>query len=216
MKTTQTRLASLLSLLLATAGLVGCSTHGSGTSGSETRSVGSFHAIEVHGALTLEATAGKGPSVSLTGDDNLLSLVETEVVGGRLVVRSKESISTTMPLVVHVETKDLDEVAVHGASKATVEDVDADELEVDVSGASEVTVEGECKVLDAKVSGASRLTARKLKAERVELDASGASHAELGEPSEIEAHLSGASEGRYSGSPTIDKDLSGASRLDAR
>ena len=176
--------------------LSGCGESGSGTAGSDTRSVGAFDEIEIHGALDADVTVGGKPSVVVTGDDNLVPLIETDVVGDRLVIRPTESMSRKLPMTITISTEALTELELHGASEATLE--------------------GDAEELDAELHGASKLLAQKLDADEVQLQASGASSAELGEPDAISAALSGASSARYGGTPKVTEKLSGSSAISKR
>ena len=205
--------ASVAAALLV---LAGCGESGSGTAGSDTRSVGNFDEIEIHGALETEVTVGGSPSVVVTGDDNLVPLIETNVVGDRLVVRPTESMSRKLPMTITISTAALTEIEVHGASQVDAKGIEADELTVELHGASTATLEGDADELDAEIHGASKLMAQKLDADEVQLQASGASSAELGEPDAISAALSGASTVRYAGSPNVTEKLSGSSSIRKR
>ncbi len=196
--------------------LSGCGESGSGTAGSDTRSVGAFDEIEIHGALDADVTVGGKPSVVVTGDDNLVPLIETDVVGDRLVIRPTESMSRKLPMTITISTEALTELELHGASEVVATGIDADELTVELHGASEATLEGDAEELDAELHGASKLLAQKLDADEVQLQASGASSAELGEPDAISAALSGASSARYGGTPKVTEKLSGSSAISKR
>src|ERR671937_185417 len=70
---------------------------GSGHVVEEARTIGEFTGIEVHGVVAADVTAGEAPSLKLSGDDNLLPLIITEVQDGRLIIRTRPNtnISTT-------------------------------------------------------------------------------------------------------------------------
>lgn len=60
---------------------------GSGVTKVETREVAAFHGVDVSSAFEATIAIGTNQSVTLSVDDNLLPLVETEVKDGRLSVR---------------------------------------------------------------------------------------------------------------------------------
>ena len=62
---------------------------GSGTLASEVRQVAEFTEVELAGSADVEVTVGGEQKVVVEADDNILPLVETNVVNGRLVIRIK-------------------------------------------------------------------------------------------------------------------------------
>src|ERR1035438_9884001 len=75
---------------------------GSGVAKEETRLVEAFHALEAGNALQVTVTVTKGakPGLKISGDDNLVPLVESVIRDGSLILRIKDdsNISTTLPL----------------------------------------------------------------------------------------------------------------------
>lgn len=196
--------------------LGGCGVDGSGKAGTDTRSVGAFEEVAIHGALDTEIAVGGPPSVTITGDDNLLTLIETSVVGDRLVIRPTKDMDRELPMKVAVSTEALTGLEVHGASDARVTGLSGEKLDVQLHGASDATLDGKLAELDVQVHGASSLDAQKLAAKKVDLQAHGASSVELGAPDEITASLHGASSAKYDGSPKLDEKLSGSSSIRKR
>src|SRR5262245_4681869 len=77
---------------------------GNGKAGSEKRSVPTFSEVDVSGSMRLEVVVGAEPSVELSGDENLLRLIETKVEGNRLSISATEDIDPDLPLVARVTT----------------------------------------------------------------------------------------------------------------
>lgn len=203
------RTVILVLLLAATA----C-TRGSGIPGSETRELGAFEGVEVHGALGVTVTVGSTVHMEISGDDNIVPLVRSEVRGSTLVLDLPGRISTELPLQVVLATPALGQLDVEGASTVDVTGVSGSALEVDVSGASTVSLAGEVESLDAEVSGASQLRAEALSAVRAEVDAGGASTVTVRVGESLSAEASGASTIRYHGAPAqVSEDSSGASTI---
>lgn len=204
-------------LALALPALVACGgISGSGVAKTETRSVGSYDSVEVHGALDVEITVGPASSLAVTADDNLLSHVETDVVGDELVIRPKGTIRPNTPIEVIITTPVLEGIEVHGASDAVVTGLSAERFEATVHGASDLSLKGKADALEVEAHGASVVDAEDLVAKHADVDAAGASKVTLSELEELDANLSGASHCTYAGDPAIDESLSGASSLKKR
>jgi hypothetical protein len=219
-------LAALLLLAIAPgchfAGLpfAGPAVRGSGKIAVEARTIGEFTGIEVHGAVAADVTAGEAPSLRLSGDDNLLPLIVTEVRDGRLVIETQQgtNISTTSPLKATITaTKPLDGAEVSGASSCRIAAPMAASFDGEASGAASLTLEGlDAEALDLDVSGASTVTITG-KARSLRADASGASNLKLSGLETVVAtvDLSGASSGEVKASESLTGDISGASSLTA-
>ena len=162
-------------LILVTVALAACTT-GSGDVVTEARSVGEFSSIEVSGALDVRLTveSGAATAVSVTYDDNLQDKIITEVVGDTLELYQDGNVSTFGGgRFVTIVVDSLDTISVDGASDLNgsgelasytlitsgASDVDlrglvAGSVEINVSGASDVTIHASQSVT-GEVSGAS-------------------------------------------------------------
>lgn len=196
---------------------------GSGVAREEARKVGAFHALEVSGVIATTVRVGSETTVRISGDDNIVPLVITEVSDGRLSIRMKDSnpINPKQPLKAEITTPKLDwigasgAVTVHatgvesprfkvhasGASQVTVSGIKADHVEFEASGACQLTASGNVKDLKVGASGASQIHAEQLDAESAEVDVSGASNAEVKAAKAVRGDASGASTIKVMGKP---------------
>lgn len=187
---------------------------GSGNKKSEKRDVSGFMEIEASGAVTLEIVSQKDFSVEVEADDNLLSLIKTEVSGDVLKISSKDKISPKTKILVKVSMPELDSLNVSGASAATATNLKADLLKLEASGASKIKVEGQANILESNASGASGIDAEGLKVENADVEASGASNTTVSATNDLKANASGASTIYYTGEPkSVSPKSSGASSV---
>jgi len=197
------------------------SIQGSGVAKEESRPIEGFHALEAGNAfqVTVAVTKGANPGLKISGDDNLVPLVKSEVRDGTLVLRIKDNsnISTKLPLVAEIVIGELDRVEASGASKVTVSGgSNVDQFTALASGAARVSVEGlETPEAIVSASGSAQLvlsgTALSLK-----VDASGASQVKTEDlrVEDAEVSISGASGAALRASKSVIGDVSGASQLD--
>jgi hypothetical protein len=191
---------------------------GSGIPFTESRETEPFSGLEISGAIKASVTIGQPQSVEVSGDDNLVPMIITEVRDGTLVVRMEpwSRIQTKEDFTVTIVTPELQELSVSGACHVDVEGLEVGEFTVDISGASHVAASGRCNQLVADLSGASALKCVALEAESVKLDVSGASNAKVTATDRLAAEASGASTVRYAGDPgSVKADTSGASSIKA-
>ncbi len=99
-----------------------------------------------------------------------------------------------------------------GASVSQL-NVESKQSNVNLSGASRLTLSGKGETMTAKVSGASELYAYDFTVSAVETDASGASKVNVFASSSLKATASGASLIYYKGNPVVTTSTSGASSV---
>ena len=196
---------------------------GSGVPKDEKRVLAPFTKVEV--SAMFEATVASGPdrSVSLQVDDNLLPLIRTRVVDGRLTIDFIDGtiIVTSRPQKVAIVAPDLVEIIARGAAKVLADGVtgesfrvkseaassielkrlDVRSLDVEASGAGRVTLQGRGKALTLDASGSSKLRAMDATFEAADVMISGASRCELGVTGSIAGEINGASSLDVVGSP---------------
>ena len=187
---------------------------GSGNLVSEKRDLRDFDGIDVGGVFQVEIVAQKDFSVEIEADDNLLPLIKTEVRGGTLTIETERTFSTRNTIKVRISAPNIERMEISGASNVSLVAAKTENLQIDSSGASKISVSGEAGDLIVDVSGAGKIDAENLKSERVTIDASGASSVSVYAVTELKADASGASKIIYSGSPKeLVKKISGASSV---
>jgi hypothetical protein len=190
---------------------------GSGQPTTETRTLGDFTALELHGTYVVELELGKPTKVEVVGDDNLVPLVETTLVEGRLVVKTKEAIAPKTELVLRLSTPDVAVIEAEGAVALRVRGVSNAALRLRLAGVSGAIVEGKTGTLEAKLSGAGGIEAKGLEATRATIDISGAGHADVNATDELVVDVSGAGAVTYGGNPkSVKKTVSGVGSVTAR
>lgn len=187
---------------------------GSGVEKTEQRDVGTFTAVDVSGACKVNITCGKTQSVEVSGDDNIVPLIKTEVRGGVLHVWNDEGYSPETDLVITIAAADVRAVNSSGASDVTIRDISNSEFSIDLSGAGSVQALGETGTLTIDLSGAADVDTQELRAKKVLIDVSGASNAEVFASEELSAEVSGVGNITYHGNPQIVKhEVSGVGNI---
>ena len=213
-------LVFLFALSIGVISAVSCSygnmlgVQGSGNLKSEKRDVSDFKEVEAGGAVTVEITAQKDFSLEVEADDNLLSLIKTEVSGDTLKISMRDRISPKNKIRIKISLPELNGLDISGASNAIVSNVKTDSLRLEASGASKITIDGEANSLESEASGASRIDAENLKVEDADVQANGASNTTVSATNKLKADASGASTIYYTGEPnSFSPNTSGASSV---
>ncbi len=104
------------------------------------------------------------------------------------------------------------EISLTGASELDI-NIRPKFLELNLTGASRVDITGEAETMNARVVGASRLDASSFRCDYVEVTAIGASKAEVYGRREIEIDASGVSSVKYRGTQNVDINSDGLSSV---
>lgn len=217
------------------AGVFGETVTGSGKSITEDRDVGPVTEVVLSGTSTLKVIAGDTPSLTVTADDNVLPLLETETTGNQLCLttRSGYSIRTKTPVVYTLTVPRLEKLSISGSGSAAVSGASRGEVTVKLSGSGNVTWENlACKSLTLTVSGSGRATAAgtterlvakvtgsgdvsaaELQARTGEVSVSGSGTVTVWAADQLTARVSGSGDIKYKGSPKLDKKASGSGRV---
>lgn len=190
---------------------------GSGTVVKDVRPVGGFHGVLVDGGIHVRITRTGRERVELTGDDNLLPHVRTDVRDGLLRVGPVPGVELrpTGNLLVVVEAGAVDRIDSSGASALDVDVGAVRALVVSLSGATTMTAKGSSDRLHLVLSGASVFHGADFCADSADVIASGASSVLVGVKNRLRAWVSGASSVRYIGNPDVESSVSGASSIGA-
>jgi hypothetical protein len=194
---------------------------GSGNVIGNSYTVSAFTGINVGGAMKVTLIQAPEQSVYIETDDNLFSEISVEVKNGILMLSTK-NIRKATKLSAIVTAPDLNKVDASGASNVRGEniinvaafslkasgassialEIETDNLETTLSGASKANLSGNAISHHAKLSGASKLSAGNLETSVTHIDGSGASDAFVFAKDKLTSNLSGASKVRYENAPT--------------
>ena len=207
---------------------------------TETRNVTGFTKVSFGVPGNLYISIGQNYKVVLEGDKDFLDEIETEVSGGRLVIKKenwnrnynkKVIVNITMPSVEGlsvsgsgqaeimdaVKTEDLD-LDVSGSGKLIVNEIIAENLECGISGSGDVIIKGTGSIDDAEISisGSGSYSGDNLQLNSAEIRISGSGSCYCNVAETLEAYVSGSGSITYTGNPKIDARVSGSGRVRSR
>ena len=222
----------MMSLILTSCNVLG--EHGNGNVIKQERNVKMFDAIDVSGAFDVLLSQGPTQSVFVEADENLMSIIMTEVVGGTLRIENKKPIHDSKCMKVYITVPELKKIEISGAVDVETQtkftqnelfldvsgstdaklDLSVQKLNVNSSGGCKLQVMGMANTFNLDASGAVDVQAFELLCENVSIDISGAGKAEVNASKEIKAGVSGAANVRYKGNPAkVWSDVSGAGSI---
>lgn len=182
----------IVSLLFTGCGVLRPGIRGSGVVQSQTRGVENFTEVELSGFGSVNIFVGEEPSVTVTTDDNLLDLVDTYVLNGKLIIKPTGRIHPVEGLQVDVSVPELVAAGVSGAGDINVHGMQGESLDLSISGAGTLTADGEVGQITTAISGAGDADLKSLMARRAEIQISGAGSALVYATESVNARVSGA------------------------
>lgn len=202
---------------------------GSGQVVSQSRAAAGFDRVAVEDEFDVVVTVGPAHAVQVTGDDNLLPYVRTEVRGGTLHIETDRDLDPTRGIRLTVSTPSLVSLSASGSSdvRATgvraaafdasssgssdlVGEGDFGDLRSSVSGSGSMRLSGTADDVDAAVSGSGDLDLARVAARAARVRVSGSGSASVHAVETVNASVSGSGDVRYAGSPRVESSVSGS------
>ncbi|MCH8273344.1 MAG: DUF2807 domain-containing protein [Armatimonadetes bacterium] len=204
---------------------------GSGVEATKTHELDTFNRIELKGSADLVVTVGVEQSVTVRGDDNLVELIEIEVKGGTLVIKTPNNMRPRVGLSVEIQVPSLDGLALAGSGDIEVSGVQSDDfsleiagsgninvanfqgesLSVEIAGSGDVTLSGEAEELTIEIAGSGDVKARELITKRVDVSIAGSGDADVHATESLNVSIAGSGDVTYSGDPAdVEKSVLGS------
>jgi hypothetical protein len=195
------------SLLLASAGLMGCGDRhvDRGPTVTENRDVGEFDSIAVRGAARIVVRVGTTQSVTVEGPEKSVKSLTTEVDGDTLYIRSSRKdfvfSSSGSRLVVNVTLPSLDELHLEGSNDARLSGFNGGKSRIEIEGAANVEARGRLDELTVHMQGAGRANLRELVATEAKVTVDGVGTVHVNSTGSLDATMNGVGAILYSGAP---------------
>jgi len=205
--------------ILAMVVLAGCSwtgVPGSGNAKTEVRNAPAFSAVSVGGAIDADIAVGPESHVEITGDDNVVPLITTDVHGDRLEISSRKSFRTSVHLVAKITLPRLTGIGLTGSGDITAHGVQSDHLGVTLSGSGTIRVDGTAHEAEVEVNGSGTVTLDQLAAERASVSVAGSGDVAVAASKSLDVSITGSGDVTYRGDPELKKRITGSGSVSKR
>jgi hypothetical protein len=203
----------------------------------ETRDVKNFTKVNFGVPGNLYINIGPEFKVVLEGDKDDLEEIETEVTGGRLVIKKDNwSFNFNEKITAYITMPEIEALGVSGSGRAEIQDlVKADVLNLSVSGSgklytSEISVSkldcsisgsgdiyinesGNAESAEISVSGSGNYIGESLKIGNADIHISGSGNCTCNVTGSLKASVSGSGNVSYEGNPKLDAHVSGSGKV---
>lgn len=133
-----------------------------GPEGTDVRKVDAFDSLELAVPAEATYTAGAVPSITISGPQNILPLVETKVRSGKLTVAINGAVSMSKPLKVTVVAPVLSVVRISGSGSMKLDNFKGNSLDLNISGAGSIAASGKVNLVSVTISGSGDVDASAL------------------------------------------------------
>lgn len=233
MKTIKTPLLiALFALLIGTSSCVDdIFLEGNGIVETEFRRASGFDAVSSSGDFDITIVPGDEYSVEITAESNLLSYIETDVVGNTLKIRTRGmySLRDHRTIEIYITTPVLNGVALSGSGiiktgsflsddfRVTLSgsgDIDtqisSETLKANVSGSGSIFIEGDTFESEFVISGSGKIKSYDLEQNVCQATISGSGDMYVNVSEAIDAHISGSGRVYYINYPVVHTSISGS------
>ena len=229
-------LARLLLLLLPVLFMAGCATAAT----RETRTVAPFSEISLGGSPNVVLRQGSPQKVEVEGDAEDVALLETVVDGRRLRIRRKSNNSRSWgrdyqhSITIYITVPDVNalsvsgsgtikaatdiqshnlQLSVSGSGSLLLPTMQADAVDMAISGSGGIRVAGICPKQDVRVSGSGSVEASKLQSETSSVHISGSGNARVHVTKTLDARIAGSGSVFTTGNPRVSSSTAGSGRV---
>ncbi len=187
---------------------------GSGDITTEEREIDNFEYLKSTGSFDIIVNVGEEPTLKITFDDNLIDIVETEVRGKTLTIKSEGNYRSRRNCLIEITVPQLEHVKLSGSGDIEIFGLEGELFELELSGSGEITAEGQVEELEVKISGSGDIDTRDLKAADVYARVSGSGDIKVYASKSFEGRVSGSGDIYYYGNPKdVDRSVTGSGRI---
>jgi hypothetical protein len=210
---------------------------GEGDLRTETRSTGSFTALETQISGNVFYTQGSEYKVELTAQQNILNVMETPIINNKLVVRFRNNVRVrsheqitvrvTAPSISGITSSGSGNVSVlspltgnnlffnlTGSGNISLPAITTSHLEATISGSGNIYLSsGSATTTRFKITGSGNIDAQNLPSKSAITNTSGSGTIKLNASETLDVTISGSGSVFYVGSPLINTNISGSGRV---
>jgi hypothetical protein len=171
----------------------------------QTRNVAPFTTISNSGPVNLNIEVGKTQSVVVSGSDDYIEDIRTEVVGGELRIKLHNDSHVDNrhwnDMKITITVPRLTAFTMGGAGQTTLTHFSGDSLDIRFGGAGSLKADGSVKSLKLNVGGVGSIDLRDLHAEAADVSLGGVGSVKLWASQSLDANVGGVGSLTYYGEP---------------
>jgi hypothetical protein len=208
------RIALLLPAAAAAVLLGGCIGIDAGPTVTDHRDVAAFTRIKAEDQVDVRLRGGEPRRLDVRAGEKVIDDVRTEVRDGTLYVSYDGPGIRRGRLLVEVAAPTVEAIDITGSADVIADDLDGRELDIRVTGAGDLSVDGRVDRLTVDVSGSGDADLADLAAAEARVELSGAGDADVRATDRLDAEVRGAGDLAYRGDPELTQEVSGSGDIE--
>jgi T5SS/PEP-CTERM-associated repeat protein len=208
------RLASALMLVVAVLA-AGC-TIGSGSMITETRNVSGFDEIVLLGSGDVIVSVTGTESLEIEAEDNVMPLLTSDVIDGRLELGVTGSITTSRGITYTITAAQLEGVTIRGSGDINGTDIDAISFEAAIEGSGRIDLTGTSDDLTVRIEGSGDFDGRDLVSATGTVTVDGSGAALVNVTDELTVTINGSGDVEFIGDPLVFETINGSGNVSRR
>lgn len=222
-----------ISLFFSCRYLDGKRVRGNGNITTEQRSVSGFDGVESYGSFDVFITTENEPSVKIEADENILSLIETNVEDNKLQIRTKRGfnlrpsrdirIFVSGPLYGTLATNGSGNITgknsinsnnavklwIRGSGSIEVE-LNAPSVSAEIAGSGSLKISGKAKEFKSGIYGSGDIKAGNLQTEESKVEIAGSGNVEVFANNKLDVKVMGSGDVRHRGGANVSSHIAGS------
>lgn len=202
--------------VIVTALVVAACTVGSGNLITETRDVSDFDEIVLLGSGDVIVTVTGTESLEIEAEDNIMPLLTSDVVDGRLELGQTESITTSRGITYTITAAQLVGVTIKGSGDINGTDIDAISFEAAIEGSGNIDIAGTSDDLTVRIEGSGEVDGRDLTSATGTVTIDGSGSAVVNVTDDLTVTINGSGDVEYMGDPVLNQTINGSGSVSRR
>lgn len=197
----------------------GCSSaNGSGSIKTETRTINGVSSVSLLGDGMLDIEQTGTDSLTITADDNLLPLLNSEVRDGelKLGVKNLTNIKATKQIRYKLTVKGLTALSLTGDAEADVKKLATDHLKVNITGDGNIRIDGTADDQSITILGDGKYDGTRLASKTASVSITGDGHLDIAVSDKLDVKIIGDGKINYTGDPVITKSIVGDGKIEKK
>ncbi len=174
---------------------------GSGIKMTATRKINNFTELISTLSADIHVRLSHSPKLTISGDDNVIPLVKTEIKEGVLQLTADKGYITTTPLLISIDIPEIESVRLAGSGEIRLSEVNSETLVLTLEGSGDIQASGNVTFLVIEMSGAGDLELSQLTSSNSKVSISGAGDVDINVTGVLDVVIEGSGDVIYSGSP---------------
>lgn len=193
---------------------------GRGSDITETRNAGAFIGVDLRCDADVELVRDSTFSIEITGQENILKVLDTKVENGNLIIDYKKRVWRHNQIKIIVHTANIQSVFISGSGNINIQnEMNANTFDLKISGSGDInTAALNVQTLTAHISGSGniKIPGGVVQAGKFSISGSGNINSEFAVSSTMDAKISGSGNITVNVSETLNASISGSGDIKYR